>query len=583
MLPFREIWAVDFEFVASGGERTDPVCLVAWELKSGRRIRLWCDEFGDAPPYAVDPDALFVSFHASAEIGCHLALGWPKPARILDLRAEFRNFTNGLPESAAPAGKGLIGALTYFGLDSIGAAEKDAMRDLILRGGPWSEQEREAILDYCEGDVDALARLLPVMLARRVWPEHVDLGRALFRGRFMAAAAAMEHFGVPVDVPLLNTLRERWTGIQDQLIAEIDKDYGVYDGRVFKKALFAALLAKNGIPWPRLESGELNLDKDVWRQAAKSYPFIAPLYELRASLSELRLKELAVGSDGRNRCVLWPFGAKTSRNQPSTSQFIFGPATWFRGLIKPPPGYGLAYIDWEQQEFAIAAVLSGDQAMMAAYETGNPYLALAKRVNAVPADATKQTHPDKHHQFKQVSLGRLYGQGPMGLAVAIGQSTLVASELIRYHQGTFHVFRQWSDEVVDKAVIKGGMRTVFGWQMHVVDGFNPRSLRNFPMQANAAEMLRLACCLGTEAGLEICAPIHDAVLIMASLERLDDDVAAMRAAMGEASRVVLAGYELKTDVKVVRNPNRYMDPRGEVMWRKVMQLIGDRGDKGMGG
>jgi hypothetical protein len=50
------------------------------------------------------------------------------------------------------------------------------------------------------------------------------------------------------------------------------------------------------------------------------------------------------------------------------------------------------------------------------------------------------------------------------------------------------------------------------------------------MQANGAEMLRLACCLATERGIEVCAPVHDAILICAPLDRLDDDVAGMRGA-----------------------------------------------------
>ena len=112
------------------------------------------------------------------------------------------------------------------------------MRDLILRDGDWSEQEREAILSYCEEDVSALARLVPPML------RHIDLPRALLRGRYMAAAAKMEHNGVPVDAPLLAVLREQWDDIQDQLIAEIDADYGVFDGRSFKADRFAAWLAR---------------------------------------------------------------------------------------------------------------------------------------------------------------------------------------------------------------------------------------------------------------------------------------------------------------------------------------------------
>jgi hypothetical protein len=93
------------------------------------------------------------------------------------------------------------------------------------------------------------------------------------------------------------------------------------------------------------------------------------------------------------------------------------------------------------------------------------------------------------------------------------------------------------------------------------------------MQANGAEMLRLACCLATERGIEVCAPIHDAVLICAPLDRLDDGVAAMRAAMAEASRIVLGGFELRTDASLTRYPDRYMDTRGRVMWNRVMSLI----------
>ena len=93
------------------------------------------------------------------------------------------------------------------------------------------------------------------------------------------------------------------------------------------------------------------------------------------------------------------------------------------------------------------------------------------------------------------------------------------------------------------------------------------------MQANGAEMLRLACCLATERGIEVCAPVHDAVLICAPLDRLDADIAGMRAAMAEASRIVLKGFELGTDVAIVRYPDRYSDKRGVKMWNEVTSLI----------
>src|SRR5262245_38119400 len=160
--PYREIWLVDFEFIALPGERPNPVCLCALELRTGRLVRQWRDEFGRTPPYSISPDALFVAYFASAELGCHLALGWGQPVRVLDLFIEFRGRTNGVP---TPSGSSLVGALAYFGLDSIGALEKKEMRDLILQND-WSDDERDAILDYCESDVRALARLFHVMASQ---------------------------------------------------------------------------------------------------------------------------------------------------------------------------------------------------------------------------------------------------------------------------------------------------------------------------------------------------------------------------------------------------------------------------------
>jgi hypothetical protein len=336
----------------------------------------------------------------------------------------------------------------------------------------------------------------------------------------MAAAAAMEHFGVPIDVPMLDQLRESWTGIQDDLIAAIDAAYGVYEGRTFKRERFAAWLNRNRIPWPFLESGHLDLSDDTFREQAKAYPTVSPLRELRSALSDLRLHDLAVGRDGRNRTMLSAFRAKTGRNQPSNSKFIFGPSVWLRGLIKPPPGHAVAYIDYSQQEFGIAAALSGDTVMQAAYKSGDPYLTFGKQAGTIPADATKASHQSERELFKQCVLATQYGMEADALALRIGQPPIVARDLLRRHRETYRIFWRWSDAAVDQAMLTGSLHTVFGWHVHVGEQPNPRSLRNFPMQANGAEMLRVACCLATERGIEVCAPVHDAILICTPFDRL---------------------------------------------------------------
>jgi hypothetical protein len=565
---YAAVWAVDFEFTAHTGGRPTPLCCVARELRSGRLELLWLD--GGAPPgppYGTGPHTLLVAYYASAELGCHLALGWRLPARVLDLYAEFRCLTSGLP---APCGRGLLGALAYHGLPAIDAAEKDAMRLLAQRGGPYSTAERAALLDYCQTDVDALARLLPAM------GPTIDLPRALLRGRYTAAVARMEWAGVPIDVGALARLRAGWDDIKGRLVSAIDGRYGVFDELAFSAARWGDYLARRGIPWPRLASGGLALDDDAFREMARRYPDdVGPVRELRHALAQLRLHELAVGPDGRNRCLLSPFASRTGRNQPSNAGFIFGPSAWLRSLIKPGPGRAVAYVDYEQQEFGIAAALAGDAAMMAAYRSGDPYLAFARQAGTVPADATKQTHKAEREQFKVCALAVQYGMGPDGLARKLGVPPCRGRELLRLHQQTYRRYWQWSDAVQDEAMLANRLRTAFGWAVHVGPEANPRSLRNFPMQANGAEMLRLACCLATERGVTVCAPVHDALLVEGPAGEIEAVVAATQAAMREASELVLPGFPLRTDAKVVRHPDRFAEPRGERFWRTVWDLLED--------
>ncbi len=86
-------------------------------------------------------------------------------------------------------------------------------------------------------------------------------------------------------------------------------------------------------------------------------------------------------------------------------------------------------------------------------------------------------------------------------------------------------------------------------------------------------MLRLACCLMVERGIELCAPVHDAVLVEGSLEEIDQTVADAQTAMREASAIILGGFELETDADIVRWPNRYSDDRGVDMWTTVLDIL----------
>jgi hypothetical protein len=601
-----------------------------------------------------------------------------------------------------PSGKGLLGAMDYFGLDSISALEKQELRDLAMRGGPYNQQEQSDLLAYCASDVDGLIQLLP-----RMWPK-IDLPRALFRARYQAAVSAMERRGVPVDQELFARLAQHWTAIKYRLITACDEaagifvpakqrkinplsDYGIAildiarefslnphtladfadnlwetrreevkernrvrkaardvvgstPGRLgvghsfdlnevpdsegsadtlweelsrpdekpkprhdrgliqeaaeqvtaygnsapmptemrFSSAGMEAYVRRHGIAWPRLKSGALDLKEQTFREMKKRYAsLIGPIHELRESLSSLRLNCLAIGPDGRNRTNLWAFASRTGRNQPSNSKFVFGPSTWIRGFIKPGPDRGIAYCDWSAEEPGIAAYLSGDDNMRAAYYSDDAYLWLARKVGAMPSHFTKTNYvpwSEEHfdsvrEQFKVTSLGVLYGLSVFGLKSKLNITRTEARDLLTLHKEIFPRYWVWADGIENLGLLRGELRTVLGWKVHVAKDPNPRSLRNFPMQATAAGILQLACCLAVERGLELCCPVHDALLLEGPIEEIEAIVARTQALMREAAETILRGFTLRSDFKIIKYPDRFMDKRGATMWAKVMGLL----------
>ena len=149
--------------------------------------------------------------------------------------------------------------------------------------------------------------------------------------------------------------------------------------------------------------------------------------------------------------------------------------------------------------------------------------------------------------------------GAESLAQRINQPVARARELLRLHKETYRIFWAWSDAAVDHAMLHGKLWTTFGWTIHTGTSPNPRFLRNFLMQANGAEMLRLACINLTKSGIKVCAPVHDAVLIEAPLDFLTEIIRQTQQIMSDASAIVLDGFRLRSDAEVFRSA---VDPAG---------------------
>jgi DNA polymerase I len=561
-------FGIDVDGNPIDGNPLCPLAICAKDLISNRSWEMWDGDFPSAPPFPLDETTLFVAYNASAEVRTFHAIGWPAPERTLDLFAEYCDHQNGRDGSKE---RSLLSALAHYGLNSIGAVHKHQMIDRILKGAPFTSEERREILDYCWSDVFALERLLPAMLPNVEWRG------ALIRGRYANAVALMESAGIPINVTLFSEVVARWSEIQSGIIRRIDQGFGVYQGTSFRRELFEALLERHGLPWPQLASGALALDADTFGDMARIFPFLAPLAELRTAIGKMRKNKIMIGIDGRARTGLRPFASSTSRNQPSTSANLYGASKWVRNFIQPEPEHALIYFDYSAEEIGIAAALSNDAVMQADYMNGDFYVNFGISLGLLPADCTKAIaehgYPGVRDKLKVACLATIYGMGPALLSTRIDKPIAVARAWIEAHRRRYVAFWAFVQRAADFGMRNGVLETELGWHLHPCKDPNPRSLANFPIQANAAEILRVACCLVTEAGFEVCAPVHDALLVNTKVEQLDQTVAQVQELMTKASRIVLSDFAIKVGIEITVYPDHLTDKRGKEMWAAVMEQM----------
>lgn len=561
---FREVVVCSAMAELRAGDAPVPVCMAAEELRSGSRSLVWLagDARSKVPPFLSGDGVLLVAYGAQIPIACFMAMDWALPAGILDLQAEFRVVTNGY---RLPSGDGLLGALSFSGLDIFPLASSESAANCLAAGAPYSVKSRMKIMNACAAELDGLRSLLDAL------PGCCD-GRALLRGAYAKPSAAACIKGLPVRVDEYRSIRRNWPQLESRLIARVDSGYGVHRGRLFDASLFARYLDAHGIAWPSAPYGGPALDADSFSDMAKAHPALQQLHQLRKTRSAMASCELSIGRDGRNRVASAPFGTLTGRDNPKASCSLLAGPRWMRGFMAPEGGQALAVLDWRQQDFGTAAALSGDEAMRCAYRSGDPYIGLAAACGAAPEWASKETHPHIRESYKAVSLAVMYGMSTHSLALRLGVSGAEAAALLRRHRRAFPTFWAWSEAIVDYAVLRGSISSALGWRLNFDGATKAGTLSNFPMQANGAEMLRLASVLAYDAGVKLCATQHDSFIIESAAGEIAAAVETMHVCMRKASALVLGGFELMADAKIVRWPGRMLDAKGLPMWRTVMAL-----------
>jgi DNA polymerase I-like protein with 3'-5' exonuclease and polymerase domains len=429
-----------------------------------------------------------------AELSVYLALGFPMPPNILDLCIEFRLLVNGVLDKHKP--RNLQAARRYYGLPEV--EEKDYWHDLILTRGPFNEEQKVGIQEYCMEDVSATVELLRVMMPKLP----ADLSRVLLRGRYTIPVADKHQRGIPIDTETWDRMLEDRETIQRALMKAVNRSvYPLYDDAgAFSLEAFGQFLAGLGLlgRWKRTRRANRLVMDDQTLKQFDWHPQIGRMRQARQAIQQLRKPSFKVTKE-RNFFSILPFKAQTSRN--STVGCVFQAARWLRGLVQPKPDMDLLYCDFEQQEFLVGGALAGDDAVLRLYEAEDPYLSYGARAGILPAGATKETHPVERDLAKTMVLAVQFGMTSYGLARRINVTLQEATELLRTHRQIFHRYWAWSDATVCRARWSGAIESVYGWRLAVTNEVEDNTLRNFKVQSAGAEILRIAHLFLWEAGI----------------------------------------------------------------------------------
>jgi DNA polymerase-1 len=585
---FSTVVVCDFEYEVADGDLPNVLCMVAYVLDQNlqhvRTIKLWRGDFGKEPPFDIGPDSLFVAYSAWAELTCFMQLGWRFPRHVFDLHTAYLAVSNILlpyepDEKRKKQRKRLPDACRAYGIEGWERVDKDSIAKDIGEGN-WQKYGRENVLEYCEEDV----RMSVQLLRRQILDRKVSVEHVLFWSEYSAKAVAqVQARGMPIDMHLWNRVQENKAAVIKALLQKFDPSYGS-DDPIFSLegewayARFERHLVRIGVThWPRTEkTSKLDIKGDSFR-LMYHIPGMENLHALRDSLRVIITAKLPIGRDGRNRASIFPFGTATGRNAHSKS--LYNSHAGMRGFMRFPKDKIGLYLDWKAQEVGIVAALSGDQALMKAYE-GDVYHALALICGLTNDPDSKhwaRNNKDMRNRMKALQLGINYGMGVPSLARGIDRHPLIASGFIERHYRAYPPFWEWRTNQVETAMLTRRIETVFGWPLWLSTCPNQRTLSNFPAQGNGAEMLRLATVRLCEAGLVPCMLIHDGILF--ELDN-DEQVEHAKEIMRTAGRDVCNGFEIGVDEdqKLIHGA-RYLDKRkvAKRMWETIMGTLREVG------
>lgn len=502
----------------------------------------------------------FVGHFAHAELLCLLRLDLPEPRILWDSWVCEKALYLGRHHKKYQLGPGADEAAEALAREQSEAGERWrlSLAQTCLRHGfahPFAgDKERLARsflghpdgaaftpeqIGYAAADAEAAARLYPPQVAA-------------------AARAGLLHHLVTVELPWTATnARIVWNGVRvdagaarrvreacDRHAAALGPqlaDLGVTKPR--SHAQLQRLFGRLGLIELFRRGGKVSFNREHLDEFHDHHPAIA-LVRAARRVADLRDDKLLtgefVGADGRVHPDHRQLGTDTGR-QSCRWPNVTGLGKVFRPLIVPDPGRGLGEVDWSQIEVGIAAAVYRDEALVAKFNSGDVYSAMAQdfygdRLGAedrsLPGAEFKRKHKTLRDLMKTCTLGIIYGLTPHGLALRLKTSKAEAAALQARFMAMFPALQRALHEAADLGAIRGYATTASGLRRHRAAGSSRASswernwLTNHPVQGSAAVVFKAAGNrldrLYRRYGAWIVVPMHDAFVFESPIEALPE-------------------------------------------------------------
>ena len=320
----------------------------------------------------------------------------------------------------------------------------------------------------------------------------------------------MERTGVLIDSDLLaahsRELGQRMFEIKQRARALAGQPFNLNSPKQIQEVLFE----RNKLPvLKKTPGGQPSTDEDVLEQLALDYPLARTILDYRG-LSKLKstytdkLPRMINPRTGRVHTTFSQTTAVTGRlssNEPNLQNIPIrnSEGRRIREAFIAAPGCQLVSADYSQVELRIMAHLSGDEALLAAFNSGEDvHRRTAAEIFGVPGD---QVTSEQRRYAKTINFGLIYGMSSFGLATQLSIERSAAQQYMDRYFARYPGVKSYMDSARSAAREKGYVETVFGRRLYLTDirASNgqrrmaaERAAINAPMQGTAADLIKLA-------------------------------------------------------------------------------------------